>query len=98
MTTVKCLEMRKRLCRWSVEIELHISRQVVHEFLKIHKALMERLMKRAYLNCFLNSDLNCFLNSDLNYFLSSVRRGTYLFIFNTIFLNFLFMEILNIQI
>ena len=45
MAIVEGLERRK----------LHISRNVVHELLKIHKALMERLTKWTYLNCFLSS-------------------------------------------
>ena len=36
---------RKRLCCGSIEKELHISRKVVQELLKIPKAQMERLTK-----------------------------------------------------
>ena len=42
MAIMESLEMRKRLCCCSMEGELHISRQVVQDLLKIHKALMER--------------------------------------------------------
>ena len=45
MGIVETLEMRKRLCCGSMERELHISRKVVQELLKIPKALMERLAK-----------------------------------------------------
>ena len=65
MAIAECLEMRKRLCCGSMERELHILRKVVQELLKIRKALMERLTKWTYLNCFLSSD----------------RRGVYLFLF-----------------
>ena len=57
--------MRKRLCCGSIERELQISRKVVHESLKIPKALMERFTKWTNLNCSLISD----------------RRGAYLFLF-----------------
>ena len=56
MAIVESLEMRKRLCCGSMEGELHISRQVVQDLLKIPKALMERLTKWTDLNCFLSSD------------------------------------------
>ena len=49
---------------WFDGRELHISRKVVQELLKIPKALMERLTKWT--------DSNCFLSSD--------RRGAYLFL------------------
>ena len=65
MAIAECLEMRKRLCCGSIERELHISRKVVHESLKIPKAQMERLTRWTNLNCFLISD----------------RRGPYLFFF-----------------
>ena len=58
MAMVESLEMRKLLCCGSMERELHISRKVVQELLKIPKALMERLTKLTDLNCFLSSDRN----------------------------------------
>ena len=45
MAIVESLEMRKRLCCGSMERELHISRKVVQELLKLPKALMKRLIK-----------------------------------------------------
>ena len=45
MAIVESLEVRKRICCGSMERELHISRKVVQELLKIPKALMERLTK-----------------------------------------------------
>ena len=65
MAIMESLEMRKRLCCGSMERELHISRKVVQELLKIPKALMERFTKWT--------DLHCFLSSD--------RGGAYLFFF-----------------
>ena len=65
MAIVDSLEMKKRLCCGSMKRELHISRELVQEFLKIPKARMERLTKWT--------DLNCFLSSD--------RRWAYLFLF-----------------
>ena len=68
MAIVKSLQMRKRLCCWSIERELHISRKEIQELLKIPKALMERLTKWADLNCFLSSvkilrsDDKCLIN------------------------------------
>ena len=59
MVIVESLEMRKRLCCWLMERQLHISRKEVHELLKIRNTLMERSMKWI----------------DLPFFLSSVRRG-----------------------
>ena len=56
MATVNSLETRKHLCYDSMERELHISRKVVQELLKIPKALMERLAKWTDLICFLSSD------------------------------------------
>ena len=65
MVIVESLQVRKRIRCGSMERELHISRKVVQELLKIPKALMERLTKWT----------------DLYFFLSSVRRGAYLFHF-----------------
>ena len=45
MALVESLEIRRRLCCCSTERELHISRKVLHELLKIPKALMEGLTK-----------------------------------------------------
>ena len=42
MAIVESLETRKCLCCGSMEKELHISRKVVQELLKIPKVLMER--------------------------------------------------------
>ena len=56
MAIVESLETRKCLCCGSMEKELHISRKVVQELLKIPKVLMERLTKWTDLNCFLSSD------------------------------------------
>ena len=50
MAMVESLEMRKRLCCGSMERELHISRKVVQELMKIPKALMERFTKGTDLN------------------------------------------------
>ena len=47
--------MRKRLCCRLVERELHVSRKVVQELMKIPKTLMERFTKWTDLNCFLSS-------------------------------------------
>ena len=63
MAIVESLGMGKRLCRCSMEREVHISRKIVQEVLKIPKALMERFTKWT----------------DLNSLLSSDRRGAYLF-------------------
>ena len=58
-------ELRKRLCCASMERELHISRKIVKELLKVPKVPMERLIKWT----------------DLNWCLSSVRRRAYLLLF-----------------
>ena len=58
MAIVESLEMRKRLCCDSMERELHISRKMVQELLKIPKSLVAGLTKWT----------------DLNYFFSSNRR------------------------
>ena len=64
MTIGESLGMRKRLWCGSMERELHISRKVSQELLKVPKALTERLTK--------GTDFNCCL--------SLVRRRAYLFL------------------
>ena len=45
MSIAKSLEMRKHLCRGSIERELQISRKLIQELLKMPEALMDRLRK-----------------------------------------------------
>ena len=58
---MESLEVRKRPCCGSMERELHISRKVIQELLKINRALMERLTKWTDLNSLLSSYLFLFL-------------------------------------
>ena len=53
MATVEGLEMRKRLCCDSMERELHISRKLIQEFLKISKA---------------NDNDASYINNDMEYY------------------------------
>ena len=49
---MKVLEARELLCCGSMERELHISRKVIQELLKVPKALMEIVANWTDLNCF----------------------------------------------